>query len=207
MIRFGALLVTLFAALASAAAADNPVLQGHVGPGFSITLKDAAGADVSHLDPGSYALHIVSESLEHDFHLTGPGVDVVSGANPGTADFQVTLTDGTYTFLCDFHPGTMRGTFTVGTPPPPPVVHRLAASVGPGAKIALARTAQAGKAKITVRDLSAKDNFHLTGPGVNKKTGIAFKGSVTWTVTLAAGAYSFRSDAHPKLRGSLNVSG
>jgi len=42
---------------------------------------------------------------------------------------------------------------------------------------------------------------------VNKKTGVAFKGSVTWTVTLAAGTYSFRSDAHPKLHGTLKVSG
>jgi plastocyanin len=211
MIRFGVLMLALFAALASAAAADNPVLQGHVGPAFTITLKDPAGADITHVDPGTYGLHVVSESPEHDFHLTGPGVDVVAGqGNTGTFDFQVALTDGTYKFFCDFHPGTMKGTFTVGTPPPPPppaVVHVLSASVGPGPRIALARTARAGKARITVRDLSAKDNFHLTGPGVNKKTGVAFKGSVTWTVTLAAGTYSFRSDAHPKLHGTLKVSG
>lgn len=217
MIRSGvALVLVLFVALASAAAADNPVLQGHVGPAFTISLKDAGGADVSHLDVGSYGLHVISESPDHDFHLTGPGVDVTAGLNnPGTFDFQVALTDGTYKFLCDFHPATMHGTFTVGTPPPPPppppppVVHALTASVGPGARIAFARTAPAGKARITVRDLSAKDNFHLTGPGVNKKTGVASKGSVTWTVTLAAaaGTYSFRSDAHPKLHGSLKVSG
>ena len=213
MLRLGVLVLTLFAALASAAAAEGPVLQGHVGPAFNISLKDPAGADVAHLDSGPYGLHVVSESPEHDFHLTGPGVDVVAGLNnPGTTDFQITLADGTYKFFCDFHPTTMKGEFTVGTPPPPPppppppVVHSLAARVGPGAKIALARTAQAGKAKITVRDLSAKDNFHLTGPGVNKKTGVAFKGSVTWNVTLKAGTYTFRSDAHPKLRGTLKVS-
>lgn len=211
MIRFGVLLLALFAALASAAAADNPVLQGHVGPAFNITLKDAGGVNVAHLDPGTFGLHVVDEADEHDFHLTGPGVDVVAGqTGMGSFDFQVALTDGTYKFFCDFHPTTMKGTFTVGTPPPPPppaVVHALSASVGPGAKIALARTAKAGKARITVRDLSAKDNFHLTGPGVNKKTGIAFKGSVKWTVKLVAGTYSFRSDAHPKLRGTLKVSG
>ena len=209
MIRFAVLLLALFTAVASAATAADPVLQGHVGPAFNITLKDAAGANVTHLDPGAFGLHVVDEADEHDFHLTGPGgVDVVAGqTGMGSFDLPVTLTNGNYKFFCDFHPTLMKGTFTVGTPPPPAVVHALSASVGPGAKIALTRTAQAGKARITVRDLSAKDNFHLTGPGVNKKTGVAFKGAVKWTVTLAAGTYTFRSDAHPKLHGTLKVSG
>ena len=81
----------------------------------------------------------------------------------------------------------------------------LKGSVGPGAKIALARSAPVGTAKITIRDLSAKDNFHLIGLGVNKKTGVKSKGTVTWTVFLKAGAYAFRSDAHPKLHGTLVV--
>jgi hypothetical protein len=105
----------------------------------------------------------------------------------------------------------MKGTFTVGTPPPPPpppppVVTPLKGSVGPGSRISFARTAVAGPAKITIRDLTTTDNFHLIGPGVNKKTGVAFKGTVTWTATLKSGSYTFRSDAHPKLRGTLAVS-
>ena len=67
------------------------------------------------------------------------------------------------------------------------------------------RTAYAGP-ETGVRDLTKKDNFHLTGPGVNKKTGVAFMGTVTWTLTLKDGTYSYRSDAHPALRGSLRVS-
>jgi hypothetical protein len=86
-------------------------------------------------------------------------------------------------------------------------VHALAGSVGPGAKIVLTKSVAAGKAKITVHDLSATDDFHLSGPGVNKKTGVAFKGTVTWTVTLKAGTYLYRSDTHAKLKGTLRVSG
>jgi hypothetical protein len=98
----------------------------------------------------------------------------------------------------------MKGAFTVGNVPTTAVL-KLAGSVGPGAKIALARSAKSGKFSITIRDRSAKDNFHLIGPGVNKKTGVAFTGTVKWTVTLKPGAYTFRSDAHKALKGTLKV--
>src|SRR5262245_17260804 len=109
--------------------------------------------------------------------------------------------------------GTTTTTTTTTPPPPPPpppptpvAAQQLAASVGPGAKITMRSSAKSGRTTLTVRDLSAKDNFHLTGPGVNKKTGVAFKGSVTWSLMLKKGAYAYRSDAHAKLRGSLKVS-
>jgi len=41
-----------------------------------------------------------------------------------------------------------------------------------------------GTYTIKVSDLSPEHSFHLSGPGVNKKTGVAFKGNVTWTVML-----------------------
>src|SRR3989442_196605 len=185
MLRLGLLLLAAAAALASAAGADTPTLQGSVGPGFSISLTDSAGSAVTHLDPGAYGVHVVDQGDIHNFHLVGPGVDkATSIEGTGTVDWQVTLADGTYRFLCDAHPTLMKGSFTVGTPPPPPAVQKLRGSVGPGLKIAFARSANAGKTRITIRDLTAKDDFHLVGPGVNKKTGIAFKGTVTWTVTL-----------------------
>lgn len=56
-----------------------------------------------------------------------------------------------------------------------------------------------------VNDRSRSDDFHLTGPGVNKKTGVAFRGRVRWSVTLKPGTYSYRSDKHKSLRGSLTV--
>jgi hypothetical protein len=60
--------------------------------------------------------------------------------------------------------------------------------------------------RITVRDASRSDNFHLVGPGVNKRTGIRFKGTATWTVELRAGTYRYRSDRpHSKLQGNFVV--
>jgi len=208
MVRLGVLLLLLVGALAASAPAATPPLQASVGPGFVISLRDSAGAGVSHLDPGIYTIHVNDQSPEHDFHLIGPGVDrATEVAEVGSQDWEVTLTDGTYRFQCDPHSTTMRGSFTVGTvAPPPPTTLKLAGSVGPGAKISLARTAKAGKAIITIRDRTKKDNFHLSGPGVNKKTGVAFIGTVKWTVTLQAGAYKFRSDAHRTLKGTLKVS-
>jgi hypothetical protein len=109
-------------------------------------------------------------------------------------------------------------TITLGAPPavtPPPAtapptgtgkVTKLSARVGPGAKIAFIRNVPAGKATITVRDMTAADNFHLVGAGVNKKTGVGFRGTVTWTVALKKGVYTFRSDAHAKLGGKTTVS-
>ena len=204
MVRLGVFVLAPVAALASGAAADTPTLQGSVGPGFTITLKDASGNPVTHLDPGAYAVHVSDLGDIHDFHLVGPGVDQATTI-PGTGDFNwaVTLSNGTYRFFCDAHPTLMKGSFTVGTPP---AFQSLKGSVGPGLRIAFAHSASAGRAKVTIRDLTTKDDFHLVGPGVNKKTGVAFKGTVAWSVTLKAGKYAFRSDAHKALHGTLTVS-
>jgi plastocyanin len=199
------LMIAAFAVLAGPAAADNSQLQASVGPGFTISLKDASGAKVTHLDPGTYAIHVIDQSDMHNFDLTGPGVSKSTEVTEvGEQDWTVTFTDGTYRYVCDVHATSMKGSFTVGNVPTTTVL-KMSASVGPGQKIAFARTAKAGKTTITIRDLTAKDNFHLTGPGVNKKTGVAFKGTVKWTVTLKAGTYTYRSDAHKGLKGTLKV--
>ena len=56
---------------------------------------------------------------------------------------------------------------------------------------------------LTVSDRSAKANLHVTGPGVNRRTGRAFMGRVTWTLRLQPGTYRFGSD--PRLAGRLRV--
>ena len=88
----------------------------------------------------------------------------------------------------------------------------LTATVGPGFTITLKKgaakvtTLPAGKYKIVVADKSAIHNFHLTGPGVNKDTGVAKQGTVTWTVTLKKGTYKYVCDPHATImRGSFKV--
>jgi hypothetical protein len=199
-------------------AATATALTGTVGPAFSISLKDSSGKGVSHLDPGDYTITVnnLNTTAEHDFHLFGPGVDQATPFQQGTWTWNVTFTDGTYTFHCDAHPTLMKGSFTVGNapppPPPPPPTQKLSGKVGPGSTIslkkgsAMVKALKKGTYKVTIRDASAKDNFHLTGPGVAKKTSVRGKGTVSWKLRLRAGKYTYRSDAHKSLKRTFRVS-
>ncbi|HEX9379565.1 MAG TPA: hypothetical protein VF872_08240 [Gaiellaceae bacterium] len=203
-IVLAALLAALF--LPSALArADNPRLVARVGQNdsFTISLRDASGSPVTHLDPGTYDVEVHDFSEEHNFHLHGPGVDKATAVGDvEDVVWTVTLPDGKYAFECAAHASTMNGWFTVGQVTPTSII----AGVGPKRSISLKpKTAVVGPATITVSDRSRGDNFHLTGPGVNKKTAVAFRGRVTWNVTLQPGIYSYRSDKHKSLRGSLIV--
>jgi hypothetical protein len=198
-------------------AATATALNASVGPGFTISLKDSSGAGISHLDPGDYTITVqnLNTTAEHNFHLFGPGVDQASPFQQGSWTWNVTFTDGTYKFQCDAHPTIMKGSFTVGNvppPPPPPATKKLSGKVGPGSSISLKRGSamvkalKAGSYKVTVRDVSTKDNFHLSGPGVARKTAVKGKGTVTWKLRLRAGKYTYRSDAHKKLKRTFRVS-
>ena len=84
-------------------------LSGTVGPGFDISLTPAGP-----LAPGSYELTVEDLSSAHNFHLTGPGVDVsTSVAEEGTESFTVELQAGTYEFVCDPHASQMNGSVEV----------------------------------------------------------------------------------------------
>jgi hypothetical protein len=217
--------IAVSAVSALGASKADAILIASVGPGMTISLTTQAGAPVTHLDPGTYDIQISDQSAEHNWHLFGPG-----GVNAGTdVEFvgsraiTVTLGDGAFTYLCDVHPYDMVGQFTVGsvtTPPPPPpgggsgggASGKLVGTVGPGMTISLTKggakvkSLKAGKYTVTVRDRSVSQDFHLKGPGVNKKTGVGAKGTQTWTVTLKSGAYGFFSDpAQRKLHGSFRV--
>jgi hypothetical protein len=119
LIAVGAL---LGASGGSARPGDNPKLSGSVGPDYTITLRNADGVNVTHLDPGTYDIQIHDNSGFHNFHLSGPGVDKATGVEEtGAQTWTVTFQNGTYVYVCDEHSSSMRGSFTVGavTPPPP----------------------------------------------------------------------------------------
>jgi plastocyanin len=71
---------------------------------------------------------------------------------------------------------------------------------------AVVRSVRAGLVSITVRDRSRIHNFHLIGPGVNRRTTVAFVGTQTWTLRLRRGTYRFVCDPHATgMRGSFRV--
>src|SRR5579885_3099868 len=114
MKTLGVTLIFLAAGLAAAVSVARPAstdgtLQGVVGPGFSITLTQN-GTKVTHLDPGTYTITVDDRSADHNFHLSGPGVDQSTDvAGTGTTTWTVTLQDGTYSYQCDVHASTMHG--------------------------------------------------------------------------------------------------
>ncbi|MFL6289140.1 MAG: hypothetical protein ACJ73L_12155 [Actinomycetes bacterium] len=214
--------------LPSAPAAANPMLEASVGPSFSISLRDQNHATVTHVDPGTYDIHVVVHGSDHNFHLKGPGVDEASPFQDTDVIWTVTFVDGTYHFQCDAHPLQMRGDFTAGTPPPPPAPPpppppnpgsgfakgtTFKASVA-GSAISLkdaagkpVRKVKAGtRYTIKVADRSTSQNFHLAGKGVNKKTSVPKKAGATWKLKFKKGkTYSYRSDARRSMKGSFKA--
>lgn len=106
-----ALAVAALALLAAAPADAATRLTATVGPGFTITLKKA-GVKVRTLKPGLYTIVISDRSDFHNFRLRG--TKAVTGVPfVGTRTFTVRLRAGRYTYVCDPHATSMRGTFTV----------------------------------------------------------------------------------------------
>ena len=205
---------------------QNVKLVGTVGPGFSITLEDAQGSRVRNLEPGTYDIEVKDLSEEHNFHLTGPGVDRLTPVGATTTEsWTVTLTNGTYRYVCDPHSTTLRGSFTVGatpTPPPtstpPPVTAKtkLVLTSGPGFVITLktakgkaVKTMKRGTYTMVVRDRSRIHNAHVVAPGFNRKTSpLTYKGSQTWKVKLKkTGTLRFLCDPHARggMKGSAKI--
>ena len=108
--RTGAVLaaMTIAAIAALPVAAATPKITGTVGPGFTIKMPTKP------TKAGKYTLVVSDKSSIHNFHLKGPGANVkTSVARTGTKSFAITLVKGKYTFLCDAHPTSMKGSFTI----------------------------------------------------------------------------------------------
>jgi hypothetical protein len=194
----------------STASGEVPRLVATVGPGFTIDLADADGRHVNRILAGTYELLVHDLSAEHNFALgsktTQQRIAETTVEFVGDQTFTIELPVGSYGYACSPHWQIMNGSFVtyLPTPPPPPdTVKPLSAKVTSAGVSLSARSVAPGKFRLTVVDRSARKNFHLVGPGVNRKTGTSFTGRVTWSVELAAGTYRFGSD--PRLSGRLAV--
>ncbi|HZT91296.1 MAG TPA: hypothetical protein VFA05_04575 [Gaiellaceae bacterium] len=198
--------VLVLAGRAPAAHRDATTLHASVGPGYTISLTTDSGTPVKNLQPGSYTITVDDRSSIHDFHLKGPGVDEATDVQgTGTTTWTVTLANGTYTFQCDAHPTTMKGTFTVGQAAAPSVANHAAATptlvgvVGKNNayKISLTmngrrvKNLKHGTYKVVIHDDSSLHNYELDGPHGKSWTftSVPFKGTKTFTLNLVAGKY------------------
>ncbi len=75
---------------------------------------------------------------------------------------------------------------------------RIVGNVGPGFTISVSpRRVQPGTYRFVIHDNSSMHNWHITGPGVNKKTLITFQGTRRFTLDLTRGRYLIQCDMHP----------
>ena len=94
---------------ATATTTAVPKLRGTIGPGFTISLKNAAGKRVK------YTFIVRDKAGIHNFTLKGPGVrnKMITGTGfVGTKTVTLRLKAGKYRFYCTVHP-TITGTFKV----------------------------------------------------------------------------------------------
>jgi plastocyanin len=207
----------------AAVQAQNPKLVANVGPDMQISLRTAAGAAVTKLDPGTYDIEVTDQSEFHNFELVGPGVTRLTGIeSTGTVTWTVTFGNGTYRFQCGVHSSTMRGTFTAGTvqqsPPGKTITAKtkLVLTSGPTELITLKTAAGAvvkqmkvGTYTVTVRDRGATHNARLRGPGYNRVTKpLSYRGTQKWTVALKkTGSLRFLCDPHAitGMKGSAKI--
>jgi plastocyanin len=98
-----------------AAAVTTTKLRATVGPGFTISLTNAAGKRVTSLKRGVYEIAVTDRSRMHNFHLSGPGLSwrFTAVGFTGSETIVLTLKPGTYRFVCDPHAVDMRGSFRV----------------------------------------------------------------------------------------------
>jgi hypothetical protein len=94
-----------------------------------------------------------------------------------------------------------------------PPATTLTAQLGPGAQASMRApygqplsALRADKYTLTVTDASTRENFHLSGPGVNKATTLRGRATVSWQLTFRPGLYRYRSDrAGSKMSGRFVV--
>jgi plastocyanin len=110
-------LVGTLAAVANvhaATAKDSFDLKGEVYKNYKIEMKNSANRPLKTVKAGTHRIKIEDKAAIHNFHLVGPGVDKsTSVSGVGERIWTVNLKPGTYSFFCDPHASSMRGTFRV----------------------------------------------------------------------------------------------
>lgn len=106
------------AVVAQTQAMSAPKLRGTVGPGFTISLKDATGKRVTKLRAGKYTFVVTDKSSIHNFVLEksrGGAFEkrITTVAGKGTKTVTVTLTKGKWEVYCGPHAASMEQDFTV----------------------------------------------------------------------------------------------
>src|SRR3954471_671862 len=86
---------TTEATTTTVAGSASETLEGEVGPGFDIEVKQN-GEDAESVKAGTYTLKVEDKSAAHNFHLMGPGLDkeVTDVAFVGDKSVTVTLEPG-----------------------------------------------------------------------------------------------------------------
>ena len=101
-------------ALSGLGQAATPKLVGTSGPSFSIKVTKG-GKLVKTLKHGTYKIVVRDKSSEHNFHLSGPGVNKMTSVSAVTTKtWTIKLKKGKYTYQCDIHAAEgMKGSFRV----------------------------------------------------------------------------------------------
>jgi plastocyanin len=91
---------------------------------------------------------------------------------------------------------------------------KLAGHVGPNTSFKISLTKGGKKVSklkpgayvIVITDTASNHDFHLKGPGIDKKTSVKGKGTTTWKVRLRKGKYTYLCDPHAQImRGTFTV--
>jgi len=102
--------VVASSALAAPAAGK---LTASVSDPLNISLTQG-GKKVTALKAGTYTITVQDKASDHNFHLTGPGLNkTTSVSGKGTSTWTVKLKKGTYKYVCDPHASFMKGSIKV----------------------------------------------------------------------------------------------
>jgi plastocyanin len=89
-------------------------LKGEVYQNATIEMKNSANRDLKTVKAGIHRIKVEDKASIHNFHLNGPGVNKsTSVSGVGETVWTVNLKPGKYTYFCDPHASTMRGSFRV----------------------------------------------------------------------------------------------